>query len=364
MRISFLGDIMTADHQVSFSKELEDHLAKSDMVIGNLEGPVTTAQPRPDKHKPLHMDPDIGFFGKPHSLNVVILANNHIMDHGIDGLIDTWCYLDRLSIPHVGAGKNILEAAKPLQLTVNGDVRICVVAFCHSEGPMAAKDSPGPCPLFVDEILANYLNRLKKDNDLLIVSYHGGEEFFTIPWVRKKKLFEVFVQFGADIVFGHHAHLVQGFEKIGHSVVIYGAGNFYMNTPYQLSNKGTELGAIFDVTYTPATSNFDLSYIPTYADNLSRMVVIAGGYQKEKVENMITKSCKCLIDPELHSREWNLQSFNRFRGRYGWIGIAYRLCRFCWKRRKFFRSDADLTEKRDYDIAIGAIQHIISKSYS
>ncbi|MBW1719866.1 MAG: CapA family protein [Deltaproteobacteria bacterium] len=362
MRISFLGDIMTGDHQVSFSKDLEAHLAQSDIVIGNLEGPITAARPRQDKRRPLHMDPEVGFFSKPYHLNALILANNHIMDHGIDGLVNTQLYLDHLSISYVGAGINIHEAAKPLILKAEG-ASICVVAFSHNEGPMATKDTPGPCPLFAYEILFNYLNELKKENDFLVLSYHGGEEFFTVPWVRRQKLFEIFVQAGVDIVFGHHAHAVQGYKKLGCSAIIYGAGNFYMNTPHQLSNPGTELGAIFDVEYTALKSELNIYYIPTYANHLSKRVVMASGHQKEKVEHIITMSRKCLTDPELHSKEWNRQSFKRFKGRYRWVGIVYRLCRFCWTKRELFKRDADLTEKRDRDIAVGAIQHIFSKIY-
>ena len=284
------------------------------------------------------MVPAIGFFANPNLLDVAILANNHIMDHGVGGLVDTQHYLDQLPVSYV-----------------------CILAFCHNEGPMATENTPGPCPLFTEEILVNRLSELKKENDLLILSYHGGEEFFTVPWSRRRKLFETFVQAGVDIVFGHHAHVVQGFEKLMGAMIIYGAGNFYMNTPYQLLNSGTELGAIFDVTYTPATSSFDLSHIPTYADNLSKRVVIASGHQKEKIESTISKSCKCLIDPELYSQEWNRQSFNRFRGRYGWISIVYRLCRFCLTKRALFKRDAAFTEKRDRDIVIGAVKYVFSK---
>ncbi|MBW1671863.1 MAG: hypothetical protein JRJ40_10790, partial [Deltaproteobacteria bacterium] len=121
--------------------------------------------------------------------------------------------------------------------------------------------------------------------------------------------------------------------------------------------------AIFDVEYTALKSELNIYYIPTYANHLSKRVVMASGHQKEKVEHIITMSRKCLTDPELHSKEWNRQSFKRFKGRYRWVGIVYRLCRFCWTKRELFKRDADLTEKRDRDIAVGAIQHIFSKIY-
>ena len=360
MRISFIGDIMTGGHQVSFSRELEDHLAQSDIVIGNLEGPVTLAQPRKDKPNPLHMEPTIGFFSSPNLLDVAILANNHIMDHGSEGLIDTRRYLDDLLISYVGAGLNIREASKPLLLKKNG-IRICIIAFCHNEGPMAAENTPGPCPLFTEDVLIKNLRQFKKENDLLLLSYHGGEEFFTVPWKRRRNLFKSFIQSGVDIVFGHHAHLVQGYEKIAGAVIIYSAGNFYMNTAYQLSNPGTEYGVVFDVRYNPINSSLNVSYIPTYADHVTQKVIIAKGHRKEQTENIINKSCKCLTEPELYSKEWNCQSFNRFVGRYGWFGTIFRLCRFAWSRRRSLRKSADFLEKRDRDILIGALHHIFSK---
>lgn len=355
IRISFLGDIMTGLNSVSLGENLKKHLSSSDFILGNLEGPVTTAPARVDKNRPLHMAPATGFSEDNLGVSAVVLANNHIMDHGAEGLDDTVKFLKQLNIPYAGAGNNIQEALCPLSIETNG-VRLAVLAFCHDEGPMASDCSPGPCPLPNTKILCRLIKDLKTEHDLVIVSYHGGEEFFTIPWQKRIKMFHAFANVGANIVYGHHAHVTQGFEYFKDSLILYGVGNFYMDTTYQRANPESRFGAVFDVDVTNELQKFEISYVPIHANFEHRVVEVASPEDANIIADKISVSCSSIVDSSLHAAEWNRQAVKRFRGRFGFLGTAYRMLRF-YRNRRLYKKGTLFSEKRDLDIFKGALNH-------
>lgn len=357
MKIAFLGDIMTGVHRVVLAPEISERLAHSDIVIGNLEGPVTDAPARPDKTGALHMNDNITILLKAIARPLLlVLANNHVMDHGMQGLKDTVAFLDRLSVPHAGAGSNLQSALEPAFMTV-GDYRVCLVAFCHDEGPMAGPHQPGPAPLPDEALLRKLLHGLKRKCDILIVSYHGGEEFITTPWRHRRELFRLIVDCGADIVYGQHAHVLQGFETIGASPVLYGVGNFFMHTPYQQQNSESALGAIFEVEY-DADNGADISCVPLCADYTKHAVASAGRREAEIISDVIERSRRSLSDNAFCVQEWNQQAYQRFRGKYGLPGNIWRMYRYCLKKRHIFKRRLNFTEQRDRDILVGAFCHI------
>jgi poly-gamma-glutamate synthesis protein (capsule biosynthesis protein) len=349
---------MTGLNSVGLGENLKKHLSFSDLVFGNLEGPVTTAPARVDKNRPLHMAPSTGFSEDNLGISAVVLANNHIMDHGAQGLDDTIKFLKQLNIPYAGAGNNIQDALRPLSIKTNG-VRLAVLAFCHEEGPMASDCSPGPCPLPDAKILCRLIEDLKAEHDLVILSYHGGEEFFTIPWQTRIKMFHEFVNVGANIVYGHHAHVTQGFECFKDSLILYGVGNFYMDTIYQRANPESQFGAVFEIEVTDKLQNFEISYIPIHANLEHKIVEIANPEDANIIDDTISLSCRSLVDSSLYAAEWNCQAAKRFIGRFGFFGTAYRMLRF-YRNRRLYKKGTLFSRKRDLDIFKGALNHFKS----
>src|SRR4030042_6030281 len=138
--ILFIGDILLANEAEIYIqtrgidypfKKIKNELLKYDYVFGNLEAPVTTrGEPFANKAYSFRVHPVSARCLTDLKLDAVSIANNHLMDYGIEGMSDTIAYLDGLTIKHVGGGKNLLEARRPALLQC-GDSTICILAYCN-----------------------------------------------------------------------------------------------------------------------------------------------------------------------------------------------------------------------------------------
>jgi|SRR5690554_1876380 len=119
------------------------------------------------------------------NIDCVTLANNHILDYGIESINDTFDVLNNNSISNVGAGKNLTDAANPFVLEKEG-VKIALVNFCENEWSIAETDSPGANPM---DLIANaqQIKYARELADYVIVIVHGGHEYYNLPSPRMQK---------------------------------------------------------------------------------------------------------------------------------------------------------------------------------
>lgn len=209
------------------------HLEKMDYRIFNLEGPLIKQE------SPIWKDGPILGAGvetingiKAMQADLLSLANNHILDHGIEGLRSTLETLKKHGIAYVGAGLNEEEARKPYILQKNG-VSVGIYSCAEHEFNIADKKTGGANPVCLDDIRIQMEN-MKKYCDYVIVIYHGMKEFFQYPSPKIQELFRKIADFGADIVLAQHSHCIGCTEKYHNKDLIYGQGNFlfaYGNHP-------------------------------------------------------------------------------------------------------------------------------------
>lgn len=234
LKIAFCGDIMPGGEvaQHMGNATMKDWLSRvspawegADLLIGNLESPcVVNAKPTENKipelvfHAPatiLQGLVDVGF-------SAVTLANNHVLDCDQIGLSETLKETKKVGLYHAGAGMNLIEALKPAYIPVRG-VTVGLVAFCY--GPPAGHSSPGvaPCdPLVMREALST----ARANSDLLIAVLHDGLEYSDVPPATTRSRFRFLAENGADIVIGHHPHVLQGLEWHGSTPIAYSLGDF------------------------------------------------------------------------------------------------------------------------------------------
>jgi len=236
LRISFVGDIalnggyekLREEETSSLGSAVSCLLSQSDLAIGNLEGPLTTsADPGPPWRFNLHGNPKYVPILRSAGFHVLSLANNHIMDHGRQGLEETMAHLDANGIQYAGAGRNLAEARKPLLLSING-TKIGFLAYCAVPSLFpyyASEDGPGAAPL-KRELVFDDIGRLKKQCDITVLSIHWGEEHVALPSPQCRQLAKELVGAGASIVVGHHPHVLQGVERREQGVIAYSLGNF------------------------------------------------------------------------------------------------------------------------------------------
>jgi len=160
------------------------------------------------------------------------LANNHAADFGMTGLLDTVRHLDEAGIAHAGAGGDILAAREPTFLTA-AESCIGVVAFAdHPAAWAAGRSAPGinytPVSLASDHFgaIAQALTIARQQADLVIFSIHWGPNMRARPTSAFRAFAHRVIEAGADIFWGHSAHVVQGVEVWHGKPILYDTGDF------------------------------------------------------------------------------------------------------------------------------------------
>jgi len=160
-------------------------------------------------------------------IGLVALANNHIMDYGIEGLSSTLDALSRAGIQAVGAGMNRHEACSPLFVDVGGR-RIAFLARSSvivSAPTYAGEEAPGVAFLDPEETIST-IRSCRAQADLVILLIHWGLEEYSYPSPTQRQLARRFVDAGANAILGHHPHVLQGFESYKSAPIAYSLGNF------------------------------------------------------------------------------------------------------------------------------------------
>ena len=214
----FLGDVVL-DKVYKIEFELDD-------FIFNLEYPLS-CKGIPAKNK-INLCQDKSYieetFGKlPLAVN---LANNHIMDYGEEAFAKTIEYLDSKGIKYFGAGNKKNNFNNPCILNQKGK-RIALFGYsCASTHAVFGSDVVnGSAIIDVDDILKE-IRRHKNNVDMIILNFHWGDEDVHYPKASDVNKARVFVDAGADLIIGHHAHVVQSFEVYKGKHIFYGLGNF------------------------------------------------------------------------------------------------------------------------------------------
>jgi len=225
-----------------------DLIRSADYSFFNLE---TSVSERGRSTKPR----GFGFRSKPSHLNSLIeagvnmvsLANNHVLDYGIDAFYDTLIHLREKNISYIGAGENIDQAAKVLFEEING-IRIGFFAaneIIPDKSWIATKNRGGIMPLnenFYEKVL-EIISEAKKDCDFLIVKLHWGREYVNYPSKEQIKLARDIIDSGADMIVGSHPHVLQGVEYYNDGIIFYSIGNFV----FYKNNYDSGLTGLFEV---------------------------------------------------------------------------------------------------------------------
>jgi poly-gamma-glutamate capsule biosynthesis protein CapA/YwtB (metallophosphatase superfamily) len=217
----YMGRATVADWLTGVSKAWSE----TDLLIGNLECPhVVEAKPA---EGPL---PELTFHAPASRLaelidagfSAVSLANNHILNCGPLGLRETIRELDKVGLYHAGAGMNLAEALHPAFIPVQ-DLTIGFVAFCY--GPPAGRSNPGVAP-YEPNLMRKALATARAGADIVIAALHDGLEYSDVPPSKTRARFRFLAENGADIVVGHHPHVLQGIEWHGQVPIAYSLGDF------------------------------------------------------------------------------------------------------------------------------------------
>jgi poly-gamma-glutamate capsule biosynthesis protein CapA/YwtB (metallophosphatase superfamily) len=205
--------------------DVKAELNKNDLNVVDLESPLVLSGKTIHKTGPhLKAHPASVKALNYANIGLVAMANNHIMDYGEAGLLETLSHCREAGIATVGVGRNLSEARKPFS-TVIKDRKIAILNFTENEWSKSHGDEAGANPL---DVVKNFydIQRAKSSHDFVIVIFHGGNEHYELPSPRLKELFHFFVEAGASAVIGHHTHVVSGYEVYNGAPLFYSLGNF------------------------------------------------------------------------------------------------------------------------------------------
>jgi len=199
-------------------------LRAADLGFANLELPV--AEPgwtRPGRSAEFRHDPALPPALARAGVRVVAHANNHVMDCGARGLERTLAACRDAGLACAGAGRDLEAARRPAELVVNAR-RVVVLAYAASSPESARAGRPGPAPLEA-ALVREDLERWRPRADVLVVSVHWGSMYVDYPPPRVLDLADALERGGADVVLGHHPHVLQGWRRAGRCLTLFSLGD-------------------------------------------------------------------------------------------------------------------------------------------
>jgi poly-gamma-glutamate synthesis protein (capsule biosynthesis protein) len=231
-----------------------------DFRVFNLEVPLCEKETPISKYGPNLIAPLNVISGiKALNPSLIGLANNHIMDQGVNGLHSTIKILEENGIPFIGAGDNLDKARETFVLEKEGK-KIGVYACAEYEFSIVTNIKPGANPFDPLESL-DHINNLKSKCDYVIVLYHGGKEQYRYPSPYLQKVCRRIVDKGADIVICQHSHCIGSYEQYDSSTIVYGQGNFIFD---YLSNEYWDSSLLLKIKI---EDDFEIEYIPIVKSN-------------------------------------------------------------------------------------------------
>ena len=229
-----IGNAVSANYDAGgmdgvLSKDMQDILKNADIVMVNEEFPFSERGVQmEDKQFTFRMNPRYVSLFKDMGVDIVSLANNHVLDYGAEALSDTFMTLDEAGILYAGAGESEERAKEPQIIEVNGKKygflaasRVLPVASWNVENT-----TPGVFSTYDATALVEEIKKVRAECDYLTVFVHWGLERKEYPESYQKTLAMQYIDAGADAVIGSHSHCLQGVEYINGKPVFYSLGNF------------------------------------------------------------------------------------------------------------------------------------------
>jgi len=207
-------------------------LTEADLLIGNLEGPVSDKGKKVGSIYSFRMDPKSIEGLKFAGFDILSLANNHIFDYSRVAMEDTFLRLKETQIDYIGAGLNYNEACFPKIKEIK-NTKIAFLAFTNlgSRFWQATEKNSGVCWLDKENLKKN-IEKAKEIADIVVVLFHFGDEYKEKPNSAQKYFSRLAIDFGADLVVGHHPHVVQEIENYKGKYIAYSLGNFIFDQKF------------------------------------------------------------------------------------------------------------------------------------
>jgi poly-gamma-glutamate capsule biosynthesis protein CapA/YwtB (metallophosphatase superfamily) len=208
--------------------KVKPYLEQADLAFINLEGPISDkGSPVVGKEYTFRSRTALAAGLASAGIDVVSLANNHARDYGAAALLDTFKRLEAVGIKWAGAGADAAEARSPALLeTPAGTVAVLAFTGIIPSGFPAGSDRPGVATTSDQSRVVAAVKAAAERADYVIVSFHWGVEYEGVANSGQRALAHQVIDAGADLVLGHHPHVIQGLEIYKDRLIAYSLGDF------------------------------------------------------------------------------------------------------------------------------------------
>lgn len=230
-------------------EKISDFLKNNDLVMANLEGPITAnksvsagTSPGTENNYYFTFDPSLAQTLFEHNIKLVNMGNNHILNFGTEGLAETKKYLDDAGVGYFGSPDHPRGAA----IGIKG-VKIAFVSY----NEFTDLDETANRESIFEEI-----GKIRNHADVVIVYCHWGVEYQKNSGEFQKELARSFIDAGADLVFGSHPHVVQESEEYKNKKIYYSLGNFVFDQ-YFSEDVRNGLGVVVKIDKVTKQASFE-----------------------------------------------------------------------------------------------------------
>jgi poly-gamma-glutamate synthesis protein (capsule biosynthesis protein) len=321
-RVSLLavGDIMMGDHPICIGhgvastikkngprfifEKVASALRESDVVFGNLETVIShkNLNEKSLRSAQLRASPESVEGLKYAGFNVLSLANNHIMDHGREAMLDTMKILSENNI------KCLMEGAEEQVVFDIKGMRIAFIAF-----NLVKEETIGE--IVTAEKIIERVTSAKELGDILIVSLHWGDEYISRPSPKQIEMGRKIIDAGANLVIGHHPHVLQGIERYNSGMIAYSLGNFV----FDMHQKKMRESVILNCNLSKALG-IEINIIPIFiSDSYQPEIIIGDEARKvaQKIKQLTSEIEKeDLSDIEIKMKKY-LEEVKLWQKQYG-----------------------------------------------
>ncbi|MDP3954309.1 MAG: AmmeMemoRadiSam system protein B [bacterium] len=240
-----VGDLMEkqGDYNLPFAN-IADFLKNADLAFGNLENPVSSRGKKVGSIYSFRADPRVVEGLKYAGFDILSIANNHMWDYGREAFLDTMTHLTGAGIDFTGGGLNFEEAHRPVVKNVKG-TRVAFLAYTEFlQSAVAGNESAGITNWNSEQIKKDIITA-KQQSDLVVVSFHWGDEYQTNHNPKQEQFAKAAIDAGADLIIGHHPHVIQEVEQYKNGWIAYSLGNFIFDQQF---SEATTSGLMLEVT--------------------------------------------------------------------------------------------------------------------
>lgn len=286
--LSAIGDVLihdrvyekayVGDKKYNFSpmlSKVKDLLSQSDITIANQESMIGGTEIGVSSYPMFNSPFEIGDILKEFGVDLVTIANNHSLDKGERGILKATEHWDQIGMMYTGAFRSQDDRGIIRIIEKNG-IKFSFLAYTYGTNGMPIPQGKDYLVNILDENkMKNDIQEAKKKSDVVVVSVHFGQEYQREPSAEQKKWVQLLAEDGADIIIGHHPHVLQPPAWITRSngekvFVAYSLGNFISGQRWDYKDIGGIMRVTVEKTVTGDQKKIQLkdpSFIPTWVDS-------------------------------------------------------------------------------------------------